>query len=135
MRLIDPRRLLFLLAVCFLASTAHAQRPTFATTARSISLGGAVTGLSDDAASTFWNPSGPATLQRQEGVFSFADRFGLGINSSYASYVFPLFERHAIGLGWIRESFGDNELSDALNLVNLTYGLQLHRALSLGIGT
>jgi len=135
MRLIDPRRLLFLLAVCFLTSTAHAQRPTFATTARSISLGGAVTGLSDDAASTFWNPSGPATLQRQEVVFSFADRFGLGINSSYASYVFPLFERHAIGLGWIRESFGDNELSDALNLVNLTYGLQLHRALSLGIGT
>ncbi len=93
-----------------------------------------MTGLADDASATFWNPSGLPTLQRQEVVFSYADRFGLDINSSYASYVFPLFERHAIGLGWVRESFGDTELSDALNVVNLTYGMQLHRSFSLGVG-
>ena len=123
-----------LLAVLVLTGSAHADRPTFVTTARSIGLGGTVTSLADDAAATFWNPAGLPTLQRQEVVLSYADRFGLGINTSYTSYVFPLFERHAIGLGWIREQFGDDELNDALNLVNLTYGMQLHRSISVGVG-
>ena len=112
----------------------HADRPSIATTARSIGLGGTVTAFSNDASTTFWNPSGVALLQRQEVAFSYADRFGLGLNNSFTSYVFPLFERHAIGIDWVRESFGDNELKDALNIINVVYGFQLHRTLSLGVG-
>jgi tetratricopeptide (TPR) repeat protein len=126
-------RLLAIL-VC-LSATVHADRPSVATTARSIGLGGTVTALSNDASTTFWNPSGVAMLQRQEVVFSYADRFGLGLNNSFTSYVFPLFERHAIGIDWLRENFGDTELKDALNIVNFGYGFQVHRALALGVGT
>lgn len=118
-----------------LGASASAERPSVATTARSIGLGGTVTALSNDASTTFWNPSGVAMLQRQEIVFSYADRFGLGLNNSFTSYVFPLFERHAIGVDWLRESFGDTELKDALNIINVGYGFQLHRALSVGVGT
>ncbi len=116
------------------ASAVFADRPSVATTARSIGLGGTVTALSNDASTTFWNPSGVAMLQRQEIVFSYADRFGLGLNNSFTSYVFPLFERHAVGIDWLRESFGDDELKDALNIINVGYGFQLHRALSVGAG-
>ncbi|MEE2753690.1 MAG: PorV/PorQ family protein [Candidatus Latescibacterota bacterium] len=111
-----------------------ADRPSVATTARSIALGGTVIGLSNDASTTFWNPSGIALLQRQEVAFSYADRFGLGLNNSFTSYVFPLFERHAVGIDWLRESFGDTELKDALNIINIGYGFQLHRSLSVGVG-
>ena len=127
--------LTILLLIPWAVSPAHADRPSMATTARTIALGGTVTALSNDASTTFWNPSGVATLQRQELVFSYADRFGLGLSNSYTSYVFPLFERHAVGVDWLRESFGDNELEDALNIINLSYGMQLHRALSLGVGS
>lgn len=118
-----------------LIASVYADRPSVATTARSVGLGGTVTALSNDASTTFWNPSGVAMLQRQELVFSYADRFGLGLNNSFTSYVFPLFERHAIGIDWLRESFGDDELKDALNIINVGYGFQLHRTLSLGVGT
>ena len=131
------RRLLTIVTafLALVASDVRAERPSVATTARSIGLGGTVTALSNDASTTFWNPSGIALLQRQEVAFSYADRFGLGLNNSFTSYVFPLFERHALGIDWLRESFGDDELQDALNIINLGYGFQLHRALSLGVGT
>ena len=89
-------------------------RPPAATTARSIGLGGAATALADDASTAFWNPSGIPLLQRQELAFSYADRFGLGLENSYTGYVFPLFERHALGLDWLREGFSDSELGDVL---------------------
>ena len=129
------RKLLTIAALVVCVSTsAQADRPSVATTARTIGLGGTVTALSNDASTTFWNPSGIALLQRQELVFSYADRFGLGLNNSFTSYVFPLFERHAIGIDWLRESFGDSELEDALNIINLGYGVQLHPSLALGVG-
>ena len=123
------------LFVTGMAAEIYADRPSVATTARSIGMGGTVTALSSDASTTFWNPSGVALLQRQEVVFSYADRFGLGLNSSFTGYVFPLFERHAIGIDWLRESFSDTELKDAFNIINVGYGFQLHRALSVGLGT
>jgi len=118
-----------------LAGAALADRPTVATTARAIGLGGTATALADDASAAFWNPSGIPMLQRQELTFSYADRYGMGLKNSYTSFITPLFERHAIGVDWFRESFGDDELTDALNIINLTYGLQLHRALSVGVGS
>jgi tetratricopeptide (TPR) repeat protein len=127
-------RILFSLVLLTSWGMVAADRPSVATTARSIALGGTVTALSNDASTTFWNPSGVAMLQRQEIVFSYADRFGLGLNNSFTSYVFPLFERHAIGVDWLRESFGDDELKDALNIINVGYGFQLHRSLSVGLG-
>ncbi len=110
------------------------ERPQVARTARMVGLGGSLTGIADDAAATFWNPSGISTLQRQEIVFSYADRYGLGLQNSEVGYVFPMFETHAVGLNWTREGFSDAELSDALQVFNVAYALQLHRSISLGLG-
>jgi len=109
-------------------------RVEIAQSARSVALGGTLTGLADDAMSPYWNPSGIATLQRQELVFSYADRYGIGLTNSAFGYVFPLFERHAVALNWAREGFGDTELDDSFQIFNLSYAAQLHRAVSLGIG-
>ncbi len=99
-----------------------------------VGLGGSLTGIADDAAATFWNPSGISTLQRQEIVFSYADRYGLGLQNSEVGYVFPMFETHAVGLNWTREGFSDDELKDDLQVFNVAYALQLHRSISLGLG-
>ena len=125
-------RLYILFLICFaLIGNARAdERPPAATTARTIAMGGSVTALGDDTATSFWNPSGVALLQRQELAFSYANRYGLGIKSNYASYIFPLFERHAIGLDYLRESFGDNELEDSFQIINATYGIRLHQVQS-----
>ncbi|MDA0747962.1 MAG: tetratricopeptide repeat protein [bacterium] len=120
---------LFLCALPVLAD----ERPQVAQTARSIGLGGALTGLADDASATFWNPSGIPGLQRQEIFFSYADRYGIGLQNSQAGYVFPLFERHALGLNWSREGFSDTELSDALQVFNFSYGFQPYRVFSVGL--
>ena len=125
---------IILLTGLLLHTVAHADdRPPAALTARAIAMGGSVTALGDDATTSFWNPSGVPLLQRQELAFSYADRYGLGINSNFASYVFPLFERHAIGIDYLRETFGDDELEDGFQIINATYGIRLHRSFSLGL--
>ena len=123
------------LAMCLCAASAvyASDYPQVGITARSIALGGALTGLADDASATFWNPSGIPGLQRQELLFSYANRYGLGIKNSQVGYIFPLFERHAVGLNWTREGFSDGELSDAFQIFNIAYGVQLHRSISLGL--
>ena len=116
-----------------LLSEASAERLQVARTARSVGLGGSLTALANDATAAFWNPSGIPNLQRQELLFSYANRYGIGLKNSHVSYVFPLFERHAIGMGWTREGFDDAELSDAIQVFNVAYGMQLHRSFSLGV--
>jgi len=133
-RFARPAALVLALALV-LCVPAAADQPSVAATARSVALGGAATALADDASATFWNPSGIPMLQRQELTFAYADRFGMGLKNSYTSFITPIFERHAIGMDWLREGFGDDELNDALNIINVTYGFQLHRSLSLGVGS
>lgn len=116
------------------ASTTLAdERPPAASTARTIALGGSVTALGDDATTSFWNPSGVARLQRTEIAWSYADRYGLGLKTNYGSFVFPVFESQALGIDFLRESFDDNELGDAFQIFNTTYGIRLHPTLSLGV--
>ena len=110
------------------------EQPQVGISARSIGLGGSLTGLADDASAIFWNPSGIPGLQRQELTFSMADRYGMGLNNSQAAYVFPLFEKHALGFNWSREGFSDPELSDTFQIFNMAYGIQPHRSLSIGLG-
>jgi tetratricopeptide (TPR) repeat protein len=124
-----------LFTVLLLTSLVSAgEQPQVGISARSVGLGGSLTGLADDATAVFWNPSGLPGLQRQELTFSLADRYGMGLTNSQAAYVFPLFEKHALGMNWSREGFSDPELSDTFQIFNLAYGLQPHRSLSIGLG-
>ena len=127
------KRLSIALLILGLSTATADDRPPAITTARTIALGGSATALSDDAGTSFWNPSGVPLLQRTELAFSHADRFGMGIQSNYGSFVYPLFERHALGIDFLRESFGDGELSDAFQIFNATYGVRILQSLSLGL--
>lgn len=127
------KRLSIALLILGLNTASADDRPPAITTARTIGLGGSATALSDDAGTSFWNPSGVPLLQRTELAFSYADRYGMGIKSNYGSFVYPLFERHALGIDFLRESFGDGELSDAFQILNATYGVRPFQFLSLGL--
>jgi tetratricopeptide (TPR) repeat protein len=124
-----------MIALLVLAVSVHAgDQPQVGISARSVGLGGSLTGLANDASAVFWNPSGIPGLQRQELSFSMADRYGIGLTNSQAAYVFPLFEKHALGLNWSREGFSDPELTDTFQIFNMAYGMQPHRSLSFGLG-
>ncbi len=96
-------------------------------------MGGAFTAVADDANTILLNPSGLPLLQRQELSFSYANRFNL-IQNSFAGYVLPLFDNHALGFDWRRDSFSDAELGFAENTLNISYGYRIHPKFSFGAG-
>jgi long-subunit fatty acid transport protein len=56
-----------MIALLVLAVSVHAgDQPQVGISARSVGLGGSLTGLANDASAVFWNPSGIPGLQRQE---------------------------------------------------------------------
>ena len=112
---------------------ADASQPSLLAGARSTAMGGAFTAVADDANTILLNPSGLPLLQRQELSFSYANRFGL-IQNSFAGYVIPIFDNHALGIDWRRDNFSDAELGFSESLFNLSYGFRVHPKFSLGVG-
>ncbi len=74
---------------------------------RAIGMGGAFVAVGSDATAVNLNPAAIASLQRQELDLSYADRFGLGLNESYLSYVLPVSDNHALGIDWFYRGFDD----------------------------
>ncbi|MEC8933058.1 MAG: hypothetical protein VYB08_16665, partial [Candidatus Latescibacterota bacterium] len=62
---------------------------------RAIGMGGAYSAVGADASAIRWNPAAIATLQRQEILGTYTDRYGLGLNESYMGYVLPITDAHA----------------------------------------
>jgi hypothetical protein len=73
---------------------------------RPLSMGGAFVAVADDGNAIYWNPAGLAKMERIQAGFAYADLFGLGINSFYASFlsrvyfVPPLADYLAFGVDW-----------------------------------
>ncbi len=124
--------LLLLLGVPLSASARDAQ-PSTSTGARSTAMGGAFTAVADDADAILFNPAGLPLLQRNEMAFSYANRFGL-IRNNFWGYVLPIFDNHALGFDWRRESFSDPELGFSEDLLHLSYGYRIHPRISFGVG-
>jgi tetratricopeptide (TPR) repeat protein len=93
--------------------------------ARAISMGGAFVAVANDASAVSWNPAALAWLQRQEVHFTYADRFGLGLDHSYLGLATPIGDNHALGLDWFSEGFRDEDaglgLAARLNKFGLAY--------------
>jgi tetratricopeptide (TPR) repeat protein len=92
--------------------------------ARAIGMGSATTAIASDVSTVSWNPAGIAFLQRQEVGVGYADRFGMGRDESYLSYVLPLREDHALGVEWFRSAFGDGELDYQLHRFGFAYAFR-----------
>ena len=106
-----------------LATTALPAQTTkqIAAGTRAISMGGAFVAVATDATAVHWNPAAIAALQRQEINFTYADRYGLGIDNPYLAYVLPVRDNHAIGVDWLSTGFGDSELDFTQNRLNFAY--------------
>ncbi len=70
----------------------------FAASARSMGMGGAFVGISDDASATYWNPAGLPQLQRKDFVASYASLYD---NTGFSSVNFaqPTIDAGTFGVG------------------------------------
>ena len=123
------RRPALAVVACVICSAALAQAATTRQSdvgVRAIGMGGAFAAVGSDASAIRWNPAAIATLQRQEVLGAYADRYGLGLKDSYLGYVLPITDAHAVGLDWFHRGFDDVAgglgLSSGHNLMSLAYG-------------
>ncbi len=92
-------------------------------------MGGAFAAVGSDASAVSWNPAAVAGLQRQEVTFAYADRYAVGLNSSYLAYVLPLRDNQALGLDWHYQGYGDRELDYRRQVFAFGYGYRNASAL------
>jgi len=71
--------------------------------ARPMGMGGAFGAVADDAFAAFWNPAGISLLDGKEIGLMYASLFGL-VGSHVLSVVYPLNERAAVAVSWVRVS-------------------------------
>lgn len=102
---------------------------------RPIGMGGAFSAVANDANAIYWNPAGLPLLQRQELTTMYGNLFGskLGFTNTYLGYVFPLKEKHALGVDWYHFGFSDTELGYKQNKLSLSYGIRPWRFFSAGL--
>lgn len=73
--------------------------------ARALGMGGAFTGIADDATGAFWNPAGLTQVSGTQGGFMHSQRFSGTVNYDYASVAHRLTGSEAvIGLSFFRQS-------------------------------
>lgn len=111
---------LVLVAVLAFASLAHAgtsyQVPIGP---RAIGMGGAFTGVADDASALFWNPAGIARVGHQEIAGSTANLFNTGTRDNVVSFVVPMSPSLATAIDWYHSGFDDDALGFSENRVTL----------------
>ncbi|MEN9838606.1 MAG: hypothetical protein RL177_85 [Bacteroidota bacterium] len=82
--------------------------------ARALGMGGAFTGIADDATGAFWNPAGLTRITRTQAGFMHSQRFGGSVNYDYASIAHPLDGSGAVvGLSLFRQ--GVDGIKNTLN--------------------
>lgn len=64
--------------------------------ARALGMGGAFTGIADDATGAFWNPAGLTQLTGTQGGFMHSQRFGGTVNYDFASVAHRLTDSDAV---------------------------------------
>lgn len=94
--------------------TAGAQFLKIPVGARSVALGGAFTGLCDDAISVFWNPAGIVAVNSQAVHFSNMKWFEM-FDVNAATYVFNNTRLGAFALGAMVFSMDKMEITDEFN--------------------
>lgn len=114
----------------------------FAASARSLGMGGAHTGVADDASATYWNPSGLAQLERKDVVTLYSVLYQDTHFGSF-SYAQPTVDYGTFGVGLVllntggidkrdvsQESIGSFSASESAVL--LSHGLRLNDRWSIG---
>jgi hypothetical protein len=74
--------------------------------ARAVGMGGAFTGLADDEASLYYNPSGIASLEGNRLIFTYHN-YVADLQSGFLGYIHPLNPTRRIGVSVSYLSYGD----------------------------
>ena len=84
--------------------------------ARSMALGGAYVGISNDVTATYWNPAGLGLIERVQMCLMHGERSsGLG-NYNYIGVAHRFQEHFSVGASWIRCGVDGIPLYDALDI-------------------
>ena len=81
--------------------------------ARALAMGGAFTGIADDASACYWNPAGIGQLKLAQIVASY-QFLSMSRQYSYLSAVLPSRWKGTVGISWIRLGVNDIEARDGL---------------------
>ncbi|MFQ5769194.1 MAG: tetratricopeptide repeat protein [bacterium] len=100
--------------------------------ARPSGLGDAFVAVADDGNAVYWNPAGIATLGHHELNTMTTNSFNIGLQHRFLSYIFPLSDKHSLGLGWFHEGFSDDEIDFGWNIYQLSYGRNFIDKFSVG---
>lgn len=93
---------------------------------RPLSMGEAFVAVADDGNAISWNPAGLARMERIQASFNYANLFGLGIESYYASFftrlyfIPPLTDYVTLGADWSGVKAGDEELGFSRDQFNFS---------------
>lgn len=122
----SPRRISTLLSVVLFislaaeSSNAHFER--LVTSARSLSLGGAFVGTSDDPSASVHNPAGLARIDAMSFLTTYQKPYGLDdLDEGYAAAAFPL-NFGVVGLSWHHLGMRGTATED---LITLAFGRDL----------
>ena len=75
--------------------------------ARGIALGRSYVAISDDATSTYWNPSGLIAVTNKQIHLMHSERFSGQIKHDFIAYAVPLSKDYAVGIGLLRVAVPD----------------------------
>ena len=84
---------------------------------RALALGGAYTGVADDASAPLWNPGGLAFVQRRCFDASYASLYGLGFSEQYAALALPSWRFGTFALTYQQWSVDGIDQRDERNFV------------------
>lgn len=84
--------------------------------ARSMGLGGAYVGLSNDVTATYWNPAGLGLIQGVQVCLMHGARSSSLGNYNYMGVAHRFQEHFSVGASWIRYGVDDIPLYDALDI-------------------
>ncbi len=99
--------------------------------ARPRSMGDAFVAIADDGNAIAWNPAGLAGMEHIQASFAYADLFGLGLNSYYASFLSRIYFIPALtdylsfGVDWFGVHLLDDDPVDELQFLRDQFNFSL----------
>lgn len=99
---------------------------------RALALGGAFTAISDDSSALYWNPAGIIQIQGREGILSYVDLYGIGLEHSFFGVIQAL-DKISFGVSF-SSLHNEIDLEYKESTLGLVCGYDLNKQLNLGFG-
>ncbi len=103
------------------------------TGARPMGMGETYTAVANDGFAAYWNPAGLSLLKQLELNTSYSNPYGIpGLKSGYFGAAYTRDQGWGVGASYFHFGFGDDELEYKNDKIQLGFGLNVFKGLSLG---